>query len=343
MMSTWTLDRSREAITRLSGAGLDWQTFAADAIPHLHRAIGFDYWCLSLNDPDTHFPAGAVSANPVLASQQPRFWQLEYQAPDVNKQIMLVRGPRKVGLLSEATRGDMARSARWAELLGPGGLGDELRAALAKGGSAWGALSVYREGRAPPFTADQARWVAGLVCDLGHAARAAWAAGQPEAGPPDVSPGTIVAAHDGTPVSMTAAAGRWLDQLGRMQALSTIAALVAKVGAGERHPPKARMRTPGGQWLAIHAARLSGAGGNVAVSVQPAHPTEVAPLLMRAAALSARERDIATLVLAGSRTEEIAGKLHISPHTVRDHLKAIYTKTGARSRRLLAARLSGLT
>lgn len=70
--STWALDRPREAITRLSGAGLDWQAFTADAMRYLHRATGSDCWCLSLNDPDTDLPAGAVSANPVIASHAAR-------------------------------------------------------------------------------------------------------------------------------------------------------------------------------------------------------------------------------------------------------------------------------
>jgi DNA-binding CsgD family transcriptional regulator len=338
MTSTWTLDRSREAIVRLSRAGLDWQAFSAEAVPHLRRAIGFDCWCLSLTDPDTHLPAGAVSANPVLATQQARFWQLECQVPDVNKHTVLVRDPGKVGLLSAATRGDMMRSARWAELLGPGGLGDELRAALAAGGLAWGDLTVYRERNSPLFTSDQARWVSGLICELGSAARAAWVASHPALGRPDTGPGTIVVARDGTAVSTTAAARHWLDRLGPT-AVATICALTAKAGAGGHQPARVRLRTPGGQWLTMHAALLSGAAGNVAISVQPAHPADLVPLLMRATALSARERDIAALILAGLSIGDIAGQLHISPHTVQDHLKAIYAKTGVRSRRQLAARM----
>lgn len=342
MTSTWTLARSREAISRLSRARLDLQTFAAEAVPHLRRAIGFNCWCLSLNDPDTHFAAGAVSANPVIATQQPRFWQLEYQVPDVNKHTVLARGPRRVAVLSAATCGDMARSARWAELLGPGGLGDELRAVLVAGGLAWGDLAIYRDRGDPLFTSGQARWIAGLVSDLGGAARAAWIAGPPTAGPPGDGPGTIVVAPDGAPVSTTASARSWLDRLGRPWAVSIISALTAKAGADGDEPARVRLRTQGGQWLTVHAARLSGTDGHVAVSIQPAHAAEIAPLLMRAAALSARERDIAALVLAGLSTDEIVGRLHISPHTVQDHLKAVYAKTGVRSRRLLTARLSGM-
>jgi DNA-binding CsgD family transcriptional regulator len=343
MTSTWTLDRSREAIARLSRAGLDWQTFSADALPHLRRAIGFDCWCLSLNDPDTDLPAGAVSANPLLAARQSRFWQLEFQVPDVNKHTMLIRAPGKVGLLSTATGGDMLRSARWAELLGPGGLGDELRAPLVTGGLAWGALAIYRERSSPFFTTDQARWVSGLIGELGSAARAAWAAAHPAAGPPDTGPGTIVVTPDGTPVSTTAAARHWLDRLG-LPAHGTICALTAKAAAGADHPNPARVRvrTSGGQWLTMHAAVLAGMAGNVAISVQPAHPAELVPLLMRATALSARERDIVPLILAGLSVGDIARQLHISPHTVQDHLKAIYVKTGVRSRRRLAVRMCAL-
>jgi DNA-binding CsgD family transcriptional regulator len=60
----------------------------------------------------------------------------------------------------------------------------------------------------------------------------------------------------------------------------------------------------------------------------------------RAYALSRREREVATLLLRGLSTAEIATTLSISGHTAHDHLKAIYAKTGARGRGRLAARLA---
>jgi len=38
-------------------------------------------------------------------------------------------------------------------------------------------------------------------------------------------------------------------------------------------------------------------------------------------------------MLAGLSTKQLAAALHISPHTVQDHLKAIFAKTRLRSRR----------
>ena len=74
---------------------------------------------------------------------------------------------------------------------------------------------------------------------------------------PGLGPGTIVVTPDATPLSMTAAARQWLDHLGRMQATATICGLVAKAGSDAHESAWVRMRTRGGHWVALHAARLS--------------------------------------------------------------------------------------
>ena len=48
--------------------------------------------------------------------------------------------------------------------------------------------------------------------------------------------------------------------------------------------------------------------------------------------LSARERELVTLVARGATNAQIAGRLYISVHTVRSHLDRIRDKTGARRR-----------
>jgi DNA-binding CsgD family transcriptional regulator len=90
----------------------------------------------------------------------------------------------------------------------------------------------------------------------------------------------------------------------------------------------------------LHGGLLGApATGNVAVFIQRAHPTLVAPLLLKAYGLTPREQDVARLTLRGATTAQTAQRLAISPHTVNDHLKSIFEKTGARTRGEFSANL----
>jgi two-component system response regulator DesR len=48
--------------------------------------------------------------------------------------------------------------------------------------------------------------------------------------------------------------------------------------------------------------------------------------------LSEREREVLDLIAAGSTNKEIAGRLFLSPYTVKEHTSALYRKLGARNR-----------
>jgi len=95
----------------------------------------------------------------------------------------------------------------------------------------------------------------------------------------------------------------------------------------------------------VHAARLHGdvaAGspaGPIAVVVEHADAHTTAPLLLAAHGLTPRETEVARLVLRGASTAAVVDALHISRHTVQDHLTAIFDKVGVRSRRELMGRL----
>ena len=87
-------------------------------------------------------------------------------------------------------------------------------------------------------------------------------------------------------------------------------------------------------WLVIHAAPLRGADEDtIALVIEPAKASEVAPIIVEAYGLTARELDVTRLVARGLKTADIAARLHLSAHTVRDHLKAIFEKVGVHNRK----------
>ena len=131
-------------------------------------------------------------------------------------------------------------------------------------------------------------------------------------------------------------------------AVYTVAAALRAIEYGTAAPhaqPSARVRTASGRWLRVHASRLHGSPGDarITVIVEPLDARLTAPLLLVAHGLTPREAQVATLVLRGQPTSSIADALHISRHTVQDHLKVVFDKMGVHSRRDLVGRLLGAT
>jgi DNA-binding NarL/FixJ family response regulator len=116
---------------------------------------------------------------------------------------------------------------------------------------------------------------------------------------------------------------------------------VRAAAAGEYEvntPPPARVRTRAGVWLLMHASMLEGSD-QLALIIEPAKAADVAPLIVEAYALSQRELQVTRLIARGHGTSDIAARLYLSPHTVRDHVKAVFEKVGVSSRGELVAKV----
>jgi DNA-binding CsgD family transcriptional regulator len=165
------------------------------------------------------------------------------------------------------------------------------------------------------------------------------------------APGVVILHPDLTVAALTGEAERWLAHIagyrpgpGRLPlAVHAVAARLQSIDGGTARPgavPTVRVPGTTGGWLLIHASHLhSSADGDIAVVIESAHPSTVAPLLLSSLGLTPRERDVALLVLRGASTQAIGAELHLSAYTVKDHLKSIFDKSGVRSRRDLVARI----
>jgi len=114
-----------------------------------------------------------------------------------------------------------------------------------------------------------------------------------------------------------------------MRTISPQTKILLISGAGSISPAAARAAGASGfvskDWGApdvVKAVRMIGLGMDVfAPSTEPAQ-----------APLSEREREVVGLIARGSTNREIAERLFLSPHTVKEYTSGIYRKLGARNR-----------
>ncbi|MCZ6465421.1 MAG: PAS and helix-turn-helix domain-containing protein [Proteobacteria bacterium] len=87
--------------------------------------------------------------------------------------------------------------------------------------------------------------------------------------------------------------------------------------------------------IAIELQSISLAPELPAIASIPMHHPELA-------GLSPRETEVLSLLVSGGRVPAIASQLHISQHTVRNHLKSVYRKVGVRTQSELIERVRSL-
>ena len=350
-MGWYAKERAVERIVRAAGEGLDvvgfWEEARealASAIPH-HIAP-----CWYTLDPasllvTSHYDHGMIP-------QLPSDWLAhEYQREDCHKLAGVARAKDELSTLHEATGGDPSTSSRWQRYVAPYGGDQELLLALrTRTGEPWGVLALYRAPGQPVFSPEERELLRALAPHLAEGARRGLLVGEATEPEQPAAPGLVVLTETFETESLTPGVDRWLHELpgGEREHDTLPHAVLSVAGQALRTATAeipgevafARVLSRTGHWIVLHGAVLQSSGRpRVAVIVEPAHPARISPLLMAAYGLSDREQDVARLVLSGNATAEIAHALHISPHTVQQHLKAIFEKTNVRSRRELVAKV----
>lgn len=118
------------------------------------------------------------------------------------------------------------------------------------------------------------------------------------------------------------------------------AASAGATSAPDAHlPARARVRSITGAWAIVEADTLDPLDRTVAVTIRAAAASEILDLRFLSYDLTPRERELVSLLLEGSDTRTLSETLFLSPHTVQDHLKSIFAKTGVRTRKELVAML----
>lgn len=318
----------------------------------MRQAVGFDWWCWPMIDPGARLPTRYVGVDSPPDQDQRQLARLLPPDWDGDPHRGGSGAPAAVTVLSSETGGDLRRDLLWREILGPAGSGDSAGVVLMANGSAWARLQVGRDSSGGWFSDDDAEFLSGVAPLLGTRLRDGLRAPSADNDPcPD--PGTIVVDGELSLVAATDQAWRWIDRLGMPRANETeplpgfIYAIATRVAASKQQPQRparVRLRTVDGRWAVARVAALThgpAAGSGYAITLEAARSEDLAPLLMRAWALTPREREVARLVIDGLSNDDIAAALFISAHTVRDHLKAIFAKVGVTRRRDLAATLAG--
>jgi DNA-binding CsgD family transcriptional regulator len=350
MSSSYARERAADHIGHLASQGHDLVTFWHESTEVLAGALPH-YWgpCWYTLDPasllvTSHFQDG-------LPEFPAEFLMREYYEDDVHKLVDIARSESGISTLHEATGGDPASSPRWHQNMTMGGDQEMISALRTPAGDVWGALGLYREPGQPMFDRDDIEFVRSLAPCLAEGARRALLVGEasdPEG--PD-SPCLVVLSEDGSVDSVTPGVERWLSDLpdgdwdaGRLpSAVHAVAGRALRTAERPGSPGEiavSRVLSRSGTWVVLHGAALVTAGSRrVAVIIEPAHPARITPLLMSAYGLTEREQDVSRLVLQGDSTTQIAERLVVSPHTVQQHLKNVFEKTGVRSRRELVGKV----
>ena len=351
MSAAEVLRLTHRELGRLAHAGLDSFSYRERAIRDLRRVVPFDAAWWWTTDPATNFfTSGVFDPLPDDHAICGGLHANEFGDTDYNKFRLLARGPGHVGVLSAATGGQLERSDRYQHMLAPLGYEHELRLALSDDSALWGALALMRAPGATDFSPSEARRVASLGQTLTEGLRIGLVLGAVSVDCTPNGPGMLIVDDDLEILTMTSSGERWLAELsdgcpGLPDAVRSVVGYLKRAhdrDGPQQGIPRARVRGASGRWLTIHASRAresTSMAANIAVIIEEAKPSEVAPLIVQAYGLSPREARVTRLVLQGLSTKEIAAEIHLSPYTVQDHLKVTFEKVGVRSRRELVARI----
>ena len=350
MTGSHTNSRAVERITRICAQHDDTRALRLALLDELSNLVGFDAYAWLLTDPATEVGGSPLADVPWL-SELPRQIRLKYLTP-LNRWTGLDEPP--VACLRAVTCEHPDQSLVWRELLANHGVSDVASVVFRDRFGCWAFLELWRMGS--NFSEADAGVLVAVNGTVTTALRRCQARTFELEAPESEHTGPVVlilspelAVRAQTPETekyLRLLVPRDTDSRPIPAGAYNVGAQLLAVEAGvDRHPPSARVHLCDGVWLTLRAARIGGIGPDrdqdLAVTIERTNPYERLDLFTRASGLTAREGELLRHLAAGADTRAIAQRMFLSEHTVQDHLKAIFAKTGAPNRRTLLARATG--
>jgi len=217
---------------------------------------------------------------------------------------------------------------------------------LARSGDAtWATARFSREPERPGFTQVEVNYLSSVARYIGAGVREYlsqmdWQPGH------SVVPGVLTVNADERIGDATQEAADWLARLGAGAALPPpLRGLVRqtrddRVGAAPLRAAKVRIRLPEGSWVVARAAKFTGDDTQTAVQMKAATRADMRGLFLAVYGLTPREREVTEMLIGGADPPDVAAQLNLSVHTVRSHIKSVFTKVGVSSRAELTAALA---
>jgi hypothetical protein len=284
----WTHEAVLEDLARLALRAPSRAEFFDEAAARLQRVLPHDGACWHTLDPGSDLVTEHRLQD--IPDRFPLIAHNEYQVDDVNKFADLARAAHKAASLHEATGGRLERSPRYRDLFAAGGIGAELRGVFVADGATWGSVIMIRTAGGREFSRDEIDLLDRASALFARAVRRGLVAEATVAAAPAINaPGVLELDASGGLERASSTAEPLLEELSgataeagwRSAAVQAIASATRQaVAAHASLLPSSRVKTAAGTWLVLHGALLGERG--IAVFIQRAHPTLMAPLLLKA-------------------------------------------------------------
>jgi DNA-binding NarL/FixJ family response regulator len=327
----------------------DHRALRREVLGVLAAVVSFDAHVWLLTDPETCVGSSPYAWVPRM-EELPSLIRLKYL-----EHGWTAMSAGAVTCWADGSSGRAGERAWRAHLEHAYGVRDVAATVLRDDGGCWGFLDLWRFGE--PFRRDELdllrRALTPVPAALGRCLATSFTTLAPESGGSE--PAVLLLSSELVVRHQTPATEAYLRSLLPTEedrrpvpaaAYNVAAQLLAVEAEVDVRPASSRVSLRPGQWLTLRAARLqAGTGGtpsdDIAVTIEPSTPPERLGMFTLVHALTRREADVVRCLVEGLDTRDVAARLFLSEYTVQDHLKAIFDKTGARSRRVLLARARG--